>query len=145
VIPICEKLEEIAAQCEAAPVELQYKMLERAFYAIFGEPIAADSLPPDEMRAWAKREGEYFRKLRAEAYESAALMLKPVGWRMAALCERDPWFCRLETLDFESVTWGKGEDWITDIVAGQETTAKAASAGLSLAAASCRAIAVGRE
>ena len=69
----------------------------------------------------------------------AAMTLVPEGWRMAALCEREPWFCRLETTDFDSVTWGKGSDWITDVVAGQETTAKAATPALALCAAALRA------
>ena len=67
------------------------------------------------------------------------MTLVPEGWRMATLCEREPWFCRLETTDFDSVTWGKGSDWITDVVAGQETTAKAATLELALCAAALRA------
>jgi len=68
-----------------------------------------------------------------------AMTLVPEGWRMAALCEREPWFCRLETTDFNSVTWGKGSDWITDVVAGQDTTATAATPALALLAAALRA------
>ena len=76
---------------------------------------------------------------RLTASLDAAMTLVPEGWRMAALCEREPWFCRLETVDFDSVTWGKGSDWITNIVAGQDTTAKAATPALALCAAALRA------
>lgn len=69
----------------------------------------------------------------------AAMTLVPDDWRLAALCEREPWFVRLETRDFDRVTWGKGGDYITNILAGQETTAKAAAAALALCAAALRA------
>jgi len=69
----------------------------------------------------------------------AALTLVPEGWRLAALCERDPWFCRLETHDFESVTWGKGSDWITEVTSGSEATAKASTPALAICIAALRA------
>lgn len=71
---------------------------------------------------------------------NAALTLVPDGWRMAALCQRDPWFCRLETDDFESVTWGKGGDWITEVTSGSEATANAATPALAIVIAAIRAI-----
>ena len=81
----------------------------------------------------------FMRMLDAEAYESAALTLVPEGWRMAALCQRDPWFCRLETDDFESVTWGKGSDWITEVTSGSEATANSTTPALAIVIAALRA------
>jgi hypothetical protein len=69
----------------------------------------------------------------------AAESLIPDGWRLAALSNRSPWFCRLETNDFKSVTWGKGSDWITDINAGLEAKASASTGPLALCAAALRA------
>lgn len=89
-----------------------------------------------EERTWMHLHGEFAPYT---ASLDAALTLVPEGWRLAALCEREPWFCRLETLDFRSVTWGKGEDWITDITDGQEAMAKGSSPALALCAAALRA------
>ena len=109
---------------------------------------AADG-PSDELDAliwWhciGKRDGwEYDGQVR-EPYSAsidAALTLVPDGWRMAALCQRDPWFCRLETDDFESVTWGKGGDWITEVTSGNEATANAPTPALAIVIAALRAI-----
>jgi hypothetical protein len=77
----------------------------------------------------------------------AAMTLVPKGWRwiMREACpdkananERG-FFARLETRDFESVTWGKGSDWITDLVAGQDVHCWAATPALAICAASLRA------
>ena len=70
-----------------------------------------------------------------EAHLAAAMMLVPEGWRLAALCERDPWFVRLETTDFESITWGKGGDWITTITSGHEVKATGPAPAHALIAA----------
>ena len=83
-----------------------------------------------------------YRRGRCDRYTAsldAAMSLVPEGWVMAALCQREPWFCRLETDDFDSMTFGKGEDWITEITAGQEAMATAATPALALCAASLRA------
>ena len=90
---------------------------------------------------WMKPNG-FFSTVGCPAYTAsidAALTLVPEGWRMAALCQRDPWFCRLETDDFESVTWGKGGDWITEVTSGNEATANAPTPALAIVIAALRA------
>jgi hypothetical protein len=105
------------------------------------EAICKLTLPEDApVPEWLDRFGN-FLEADTPAYFDAAMTLVPKGWRMAALCEREPWFCRLETADFNTVTWGKGADWITDIVSGLETTAKSTTPALALCAAALRAIA----
>lgn len=74
-----------------------------------------------------------------------ALSIKPKRWRLSALCEREPWFCRLETHDFKSVTWGKGSDWITDVVSGHEVTAIGDTAALAVTTACLKAILIESE
>ena len=77
----------------------------------------------------------------------AAMTLVPEGWRwiMREACpdKANPnergFFARLETRDFESVTWGKGSDWLTDVVAGQDVYVWAATPALALCAAALRA------
>lgn len=77
----------------------------------------------------------------------AAMTLVPEGWRWimreARPDKANPgeqgFFARLETADFESVTWGKGSDWLTDIVAGQDVFCWAATPALALCAAALKA------
>lgn len=84
---------------------------------------------------------------RPTASLDAALTLVPDGWRwvmrQASPDKANPnetgFFARLETDDFESVTWGKGSDWITDIVAGQDVFVWAATPALALTAACLKA------
>lgn len=77
----------------------------------------------------------------------AAMTLVPEGWRWI-MREAQPdkanpnergFFARLETRDFESVTWGKGSDWLTDVIAGQDVFCWAATPALALCAAALRA------
>jgi hypothetical protein len=77
----------------------------------------------------------------------AAMTLVPEGWRWI-MREAAPdkhnkgergFFARLETRDFESVTWGKGSDWITDRIAGKDAFCWAATPALALCAAALRA------
>jgi hypothetical protein len=77
----------------------------------------------------------------------AALTLVPEGWRwiMREACptKHNPnekgFFARLETRDFECVTWGKGDTWLTNTVAGNEVFVWAATPALALCAAALRA------
>lgn len=41
----------------------------------------------DEYLEWARKKDAFWRKLDAEAYESAVLMLVPEGWRLSTLTE----------------------------------------------------------
>lgn len=76
----------------------------------------------------------------------AAITLVPEGWRwiMRQACpdkanpDERGFFARLETEDFETVTWGKGDCWITDHIAGQEAKCWAATPALALTAAALR-------
>jgi hypothetical protein len=76
----------------------------------------------------------------------AAMTLVPEGWRwimrQARPDKANPneygYFARLETEDFESVTWGKGSDWLTDTVAGQDVFVWAGTPALALCAAALR-------
>lgn len=77
----------------------------------------------------------------------AAMLLVPEGWRWivreACPDEANPdetgFFARLETHDFKTVTWGKGDCWITDHLAGQEAMCWAATPALALTAACLKA------
>lgn len=99
-----------------------------------------------QLWGWSSPDGktycdhDHFRRIDPTASIDTALTLVPEGWRMAALCQRDPWFCRLETDDFESVTWGKGSDWITEVTSGSEATANAPTPALAIVIAALRAI-----
>lgn len=124
--------DELIARLEAAAAIDQRDALISAYIAIY------DGDHPEFCSS--TRALRFMRMLNAEAYESAALTLVPEGWRMAALCQRDPWFCRLETDDFESVTWGKGGDWITEVTSGSEATANAPTPALAIVIAALRAI-----
>jgi hypothetical protein len=140
-------LDELAARAEkqdGAEWAETAELMEDVFRAVFPKPerIWVTDNNGDwtgEYTVWQANQSSYYELLEAQAFLDAAMTLVPEGWRMAALCERSPWFCRMETLDFDSVTWGKGSDWITDITAGQETTAKAATPALALTAACLRA------
>ena len=126
----------------AATADQQRELLLEAFDALHPYPGPEHYLKGgiDEIDwTWDRLRQRFLAMLDAEAYESAALTLVPEGWRMAALCQRDPWFCRLETDDFESVTWGKGGDWITEVTSGNEATANAPTPALAIVIAALRA------
>jgi hypothetical protein len=145
--PDADTLVELAARVEAATAEQQPELLRLAFYACFGDPLAADFLSDRERPAWIERESRFFRMIDVEAFESAAMALVPEGWRwvmrQASPDKANPnekgFFARLETADFESVTWGKGSDWLTEVIAGQDVFVWAATPALALTAACLRA------
>lgn len=119
-------------QIERADAGEQRELLEAAWEAIHGpDPLNVTT----ERLTWLFKRDPFNKMLDAEAFESAALMLLPKGWRLAAWCQRAPWFCHLVTDDFKSITWGKGENWITDITAGREAKATAQTMALALLSA----------
>lgn len=69
----------------------------------------------------------------------AALTLSPTGWRFTIRQHETGAFARLQSADFKSETWGKGEDWITEVVAGEEAAGEARTAALAICAAALRA------
>ena len=71
----------------------------------------------------------------------AAMTLVPEGWGYCFREDGERHFARLHSADFRSVTWGKGSDWITDVVSGREVVATAATLPLAICAAALRAIA----
>ena len=74
----------------------------------------------------------------------AAMSLRPEGWRWvlrqatADEC-KGAFFCRLESGDFKSITWGKGGEYITDVISGVDVFCWAATPALALCGASLRA------
>lgn len=75
-----------------------------------------------------------------------AMLLIPDGWEwlIRSPCKDGPndrgrHFARLSSADFDSVTWGKGETWLTEKLAGEEALCWAATPALALCAAALRA------
>ena len=74
----------------------------------------------------------------------AAMSLVPEGWRWvlrqatADECN-GAFFCRLESGDFKSITWGKGGEYITDVISGVDVFCWSATPALALVAAALRA------
>lgn len=77
----------LAERCEAAEAGEQRGLLELAFRAVFGEKPARVHGGCDLLDLWLARHNPFFRMLEAEAYESAALLLVPEGWRVDDLRE----------------------------------------------------------
>ena len=111
---------------------------------IFSNPEYADLPDDNDHFRWLTKYGGHPKYT---ASLDAAMTLVPEGWRWImrearpdkANANERGFFARLETRDFESVTWGKGSDWITDVVAGQDVHCWAATPALALCAASLRA------
>jgi hypothetical protein len=91
-------LHSLAARAEAADPSEQRQWLEQAFYAINPRPeryVAACQRPGEtdeypialgeRIKDWMALSFQFTRMLDAEAYESAAMMLVPEGWQVAAL------------------------------------------------------------
>jgi hypothetical protein len=145
---------ELAERCEQATAN-DAELFEDAYRAIFPKPkrIWVTDNTGDwtqEYSAWSERSWKHSDLLDAAGFLDAAIMLIPEGWRWvmreAAPDRRNKgergFFARLETRDFESVTWGKGSDWITDRIAGQDVFCWAATPALAVCAAALRAIAM---
>ncbi len=90
---------------------------------------------------------EWSRNGSAPAYTDsldAAMSLVPEGWRWvlrqanADEC-KGAFFCRLESGDFKSITWGKGGEYITDVISGVDVFCWSATPALALCAAALRA------
>lgn len=147
---------ELAARCESAtgPDRRLDCEIEAAIGKLKGEFRVVGAPTYDPERYFSGQEGMDwigYDLLNVGPHHTAsidsALALVPEGWRwiMREACpdkgnpnERG-FFARLETRDFESVTWGKGECWITDIEAGQETFCWASTPALALCASALRA------
>ena len=157
---MADTLEDLAARCESATGpdrELDIAIYE-ACVGCFHDPVLQSvEIEPGEFelipvcRKCKKEGAQAIFKLFSRSLD-AAMTLVPEGWRwiMREACpdknnpDENGFFARLETRDFEIVTWGKGNDWITDVVSGQDVHCWAATPALALCAAALRAIAKDR-
>ena len=120
---------ELRARCQSATADEQREVLEEVWE--FLAPTFRRAGLPDVAHKFATM-------LDATAYESAALLLMREvlpGWRRVAREESDHFFVRIHSPDFDSVTWGKGENWITDVLTGREASAKASTEALAILSA----------
>lgn len=72
----------------------------------------------------------------------AAVALVPSDWSWLLRqgdTEEGRFVAVLSTHDYKTVTWGKGELWVTDVVSGQQVITRAATGPLALLAAALRA------
>ena len=107
------------------------------WYAVIEKPLPGEKRDRDVIGRWPA----YTASL------DAAMTLVPEGarWTMRTRHPGDKhrnvnaYFVHLESHDFKSVTWGKGENWITDRVNGWDVSAWAATPALALVAASLKA------
>lgn len=67
----------LADRVEAGTVEMQRELLKSVADHLWGFAFAPENMCPDN---WVKRWASFDRKLEAEAYVDAAMMLKPDGW-----------------------------------------------------------------
>jgi hypothetical protein len=76
-------LHSLAARAEAADPSEQREVLNAAFRAIHGEKPPRVLGGSDALTNWLLRYNPFFKMLDAEAYESAAMMLLPEGFRFS--------------------------------------------------------------
>lgn len=73
---------DLIQRCEQADEGMQRELLVEAFVAVFGEMPKqgwAFTYKPEYVQ-WARLERSFLRKINAEAFVDAALMLVPEGW-----------------------------------------------------------------
>ena len=128
----------IAVRCEEAPAP--DRELDAAIAGLFSNSVESD----DGDFWWGPYDETPQRVPSFTGSLDDALTLMPDGWRwvMRQACgdeSKGAFFARLESGNFKSITWGKGGDYITDVISGQDTFCWAATAPLALCAASLRA------
>ncbi len=106
-----------------------------------------DIVGPEVCVDCGKRGAMTYPRRHYTASLDAAMTLVPEGWRWllreaapdGANPDESGFLARLETHDFETVTWGKGQCWITDHIRGRDAKSWAATPSLALTAAALRA------
>jgi hypothetical protein len=148
----CEKCGKLVGQnlgyvnmCECTPSTRSHQSEELLRLAERCEKASAGTWSRSEevCRALAGPNGNYAMRDVTQSID-AAMTLVPEGWRWVmrqanADESKGKFFARLETGDFKSITWGKGCDYITDVVSGQDVFVWAATPALALTAAALRA------
>ena len=128
----------IIARCQTATEAEQREVLKACFVHLFGEKPPRAHGGSLELAEWLRKHNPFYCKLDASAYVDAALLIMREvlpGWRRVAREESDHFFVRIHSPDFDSVTWGKGENWITDVLTGREASAKASTEALAILSA----------
>lgn len=109
--------------------------------------IEAAEAPSAELfrEAWEKSQpvsrdpDRFLALIEDEAWLDAAVLFLPDGWDFTVRATRRERFASVSSQDFKSVTWGRGENWITDVLSGTDAKAKARHPALALLAACLKA------
>lgn len=150
----------LAARAEGAEAEEQREMILRAWAAVNPAPSIRVNRQPDgtpwpgdgigpytiDYTAWSARRRKLSAMLDAGAYESAAIMLIPEGWRLSRLEEdwrTGKWHAQLSERPTEGQLRAFDEGRTVGLNTAETGEDGAATAALAVDAAALRAIAAG--